>query len=58
MTDSKDIIKKNETGVTADENVAISLVFRNVSQDKRVELEKLAREFSKKKRKLVNYIEK
>ena len=58
MTKSKDIISKEATGVITDENVAISLVFRNVPEDKRIELEKLAREFSKKKRKLVNYIEK
>lgn len=36
----------------------VSLIFRNVPKEKRKELEKKAREFAKKHRKLVNYIEK
>ncbi|WP_413699094.1 hypothetical protein ACLKMH_16320 [Psychromonas sp. KJ10-10] len=38
--------------------VSYSLVFRGVPESKRIELEKLAEEFTIKKRKLVNYIEK
>lgn len=58
MTDSNKIKPKETTSVSENNSVSVSLVFRNVPKDKRIALEKLAKEFSKKHRKLVNYIEK
>lgn len=56
MTDSKEI--KPEESTTVAENNNVSVIFRNVPKDKRAALEKLAKDFSKKHRKLVNYVEK
>lgn len=58
MTESKEVQTKESTGVSSSEKIAISLVYRGVPKDKRKELEKIAKEFTKKYRKLVNYIEK
>ncbi|EFA7475122.1 hypothetical protein OYC38_17535 [Escherichia coli] len=58
MTDSKEIKPEESTTVAENNNVSVSVIFRNVPKDKRAALEKLAKDFSKKHRKLVNYIEK
>ncbi len=58
MTDPKEIKPEENTTVAENKNVSVSVVFRNVPKDKRIALEKIAKEFSKKHRKLVNYIEK
>lgn len=58
MTKLTNEASEERTEVASNDQVAVSLVFRGVPKDKRVQLEKLAREFTKKYRKLVNYIEK
>lgn len=58
MTNSKNVKVKNNSEISSNERVVVSLVYRDVPKDKRIKLEKLAREFTKKHRKLVNYIEK
>ena len=58
MTDSKEIKPEESTTVAENNNVSVSVIFRNVPKDKRATLEKLAKDFSKKHRKLVNYVEK
>lgn len=58
MTDPKEIKPEESKRVAENQNVSVSVVFRNVPKDKRIALEKIAKDFSKKYRKLVNYIEK
>jgi hypothetical protein len=58
MADSKEIEQKPTSEVIADEQVSVSLIFRNVPEEKRAKLEQLAKDLGKKYRKLVNYIEK
>jgi hypothetical protein len=58
MTDSKEVETTPTSAVAVDEQVSVSLVFRNVPEEKRAKLEQFAREFTKKHRKLLNYIEK
>ncbi|EPI9087742.1 hypothetical protein ACTBT5_003142 [Yersinia enterocolitica] len=58
MNDVKETQPNTNSVSKAEEDVSVSLVFRNVPKEKRVALEKLAKEFTRKHRKLMNYIEK
>lgn len=58
MADSTEVEAIPNSAVTVDEKVSVSLIFRNVPKEKREKLEQFAKDFSKKHRKLVNYIEK
>ena len=50
MTDSKEIKPEESTTVAENNNVSVSVIFRNVPKDKRATLDKLAKDFSKKHR--------
>lgn len=58
MAESKDIEARPNSAAAVEEKVSVSVVFRDVPKEQRERLEQFAKEFSKKYRKLVNYIEK
>ena len=58
MSDPTEVQAPPSLPVASGEKISVSLVFRDVPKDKRQQLEALAKEFAKKHRKLVNYIEK
>lgn len=58
MAESTEVKEIPTSAITVEDKVSVSLVFRGVPKEKRVQLERFAKEFSKKHRKLVNYIEK
>lgn len=58
MNKSTDVEELSKLPAAPGEQVAVSLVYRDVPKEKRKQLETIAKEFAKKHRKLVNYIEK
>ncbi|WP_185073907.1 hypothetical protein [Pseudomonas protegens] len=58
MNKSTDVEELSKRPAAPGEQVAVSLVYRDVPKEKRKQLETIAKEFAKKHRKLVNYIEK
>ena len=58
MADSTEVETTPTSAIAVEDKVSVSIVFRNVPKEKRAQLEQFAKEFAKKYRKLVNYIEK
>lgn len=58
MADPAEVKTTPTSAIAVEDKISVSLVFRDVPKEKRVQLEEFAKEFSKKHRKLVNYIEK
>lgn len=52
---SNNQLEEKKSNIVEKEQVAVSLIFRNVSKEERVKLERLAKEFGRKHKKLINY---